>query len=269
MSDAIIVLDDQFKVIYPNQAMIDLSGFSKNDLIHTNFHLFDTSKHGDTFKNDVINQVNQYGEWQGETWLKRADKKTIFVWLKLFRVTDIHQQFKLYVASYRNLSHRDDDPNMLQYFAQKDALTSLYNRFYFNSEVTQKLQSKKHLKQYLAFIDMDNFKLINDQFGHMFGDDVLVRFGQILKSIFSGHLIARYGGDEFVVYFNGKTTDNDIKMYQLEFQQQVVTFFKKTIPNVNVTASMGIAVYPEDGTSIQELIDTADKKMYHLKRGKA
>ncbi len=268
MSDAIIILDDKFEVIYPNQTMIDLVGYSKDDLVGKPFSVFDKSKHEESFESNVFNQVNKYGDWQGETWITRKDNKSIFVWLKISIVTDLHKQYRIYVATYRSLLHQKENPTMLQYFAQKDALTSLYNRFYFNNEVTEKLESNPELVQHSAFIDMEHFKRINDYYGHMFGDDVLVRFGQIINSIFSGHLTARYGGDEFVVYFNENVTNDDLVGYQRKFDEEVDLFFKDRTPEINVTASFGIATFPMEGTSIQELINAADKKMYNKKRGK-
>src|SRR5690606_16244798 len=151
--------------------------------------------------------------------------------------------YKVYLATYRDLSNRNSNPNMLQYLAQKDTLTNLYNRYYFNNEVTQRLQLKPNLKQHLAFIDMDNFKSINDQYGHMFGDEVLSRFGQIINSIFSGQLIARYGGDEFVVYFNEKVSEKEIEIYQREFYIHIEKFFKEITPDLNVSASIGFATF--------------------------
>ncbi len=267
MSDAVILLDDQLRVIYSNQSYLDLTGYAKDDLIGRKIKVFDSSKHSESFENDVYQQVDLHDVWQGETWLKREDKRIVFVWLRLFKITDNDQHYKLYVASYRSLSHRDENSNMLIYYAQKDALTGLFNRYYFNDEVTQKLNRKKHQKHHLAFIDMDNFKTINDRFGHMFGDDVLVRFGNLINMIFSGHLIARYGGDEFVVYFDEKVSDNEVEDYQKEFEVKVDEFFKHIAPNLKVRASIGIAEYPTDGDNIQELINKADEKMYLYKRG--
>jgi len=150
--------------------------------------------------------------------------------------------------------------------AIKDPLTKLYNRQYFFDFLQKALEKLKRTKQkgFIIFMDLDNFKTVNDTLGHERGDTVLKDFSRILTTHFRGYdVIARYGGDEFLAYVENK--DKETIRKRLKELNQIVTEHFKTL---RISVSCGISTFPDDATEVQDLINMADNKMYENKKKK-
>ncbi len=150
--------------------------------------------------------------------------------------------------------------------AVRDPLTGLYNRIYFMDFAKKYLDRAKRVneKVVIIFLDLDNFKNVNDTLGHQKGDEILRRIGQILNSQFREYdLVSRYGGDEFVILVENIDMDN-IKKRLSEMEREIENLFK----SYNISISYGMAVFPEDGKNLEELLEIADKKMYDFKMKK-
>lgn len=163
--------------------------------------------------------------------------------------------------------------DMISSRAMKDGLTGVYNRAYINNRLKKEIQkhSLKNEKFTLAILDVDYFKKFNDTYGHLFGDEVLKQISALFKqNIREGiDFVGRYGGEEFILFFD--RADNS-KMYnKLENLREILSKMPINLKiegeerSVNVTASFGIAEYPSNGSSVQELIESADKALYYSK----
>jgi diguanylate cyclase (GGDEF)-like protein len=156
----------------------------------------------------------------------------------------------------------------LQHSSLHDALTGLPNRVYLEQEITnikQKMQ-KKESKFAIVFLDLDHFKNINDTLGHDIGDLLLVSVANILENITQKrHLISRIGGDEFILVFSDFKDTNEfmpiVNKLQQEFREEI--FIKGY--SLRLSASLGISIYPDDATSVKELMKYADIAMYQAK----
>ena len=147
--------------------------------------------------------------------------------------------------------------------AIKDSLTGLYNRKFFFENVSKLLEIAKRDKRKLLiiFIDLDNFKTINDLYGHKKGDEILKKVAEILKRGFrNSDIIARLGGDEFVVAILLGGEEDNIKKIVNRTRGEI----EKNLPEISF--SYGYVKYPEDGKNIQELVKIADERMYNNKR---
>jgi diguanylate cyclase (GGDEF)-like protein len=160
---------------------------------------------------------------------------------------------------------------LLEELVLTDALTCLYNRRHFFEAAREQmaLGLRHNFKVACLIIDIDHFKQINDTYGHLAGDDIIIKVGGLLNSIRrEGELLARYGGDEFVIcLFN---TDSEKALLAAErFRKQIkVHEFKSPhYPDMRLTVSMGLSIYPQDHiTNIDELMKAADKALYRSKR---
>ncbi len=153
--------------------------------------------------------------------------------------------------------------------ALTDDLTKLFNSRYLNRTIEIEIQRSTRYKTSvsLIFMDIDYFKRINDQFGHLIGSKVLVEMGQLLlKSLRSVDIVARYGGDEFVIVLP-QTTPNAAAVIAERMRKSIEqnTFLKKEGYALKLTASFGVASYPESARSKEELIKIADEAMYNVK----
>lgn len=153
--------------------------------------------------------------------------------------------------------------------AQRDVLTGLRNRAGIAEEVNRILVQKKYGT--FCIIDMDNFKQVNDTYGHLEGDRVLKRFAHLLtECVGEDDLIARIGGDEFILFFPQKYTRDELR----NKASKIVRYIEKNLvrPNklIRTTISMGLSVAPTDGITFEMMYTNADKALYHVKRnGKA
>ncbi len=146
-----------------------------------------------------------------------------------------------------------------EYKSTHDLLTGVYNRSFFKKKINELIKTNTPFS--IAFIDLDNFKYVNDTFGHNKGDEVLIKTAKILKSNLKGKdIIARFGGDEFVVAIID--CDEKCAKHMLEKIQKEINFVFR---EYEVSASIGIASFPKIKT-YDELIKTADKKMYEAKK---
>lgn len=156
----------------------------------------------------------------------------------------------------------------LEKLNQRDPLLGIYNRKYF-FEYLEKNESKKAKDKFaIIMIDIDDFKKINDTYGHQFGDKILMSTVSVVKNgINEGDILARYGGEEFILYISGY--ENEEKVYEKveairqNLEKEKVTFNDKC---KSVTASFGVSFFPLNGTDLNELISKADDLLYKGKK---
>jgi len=156
----------------------------------------------------------------------------------------------------------------MQDLATIDALTKVYNRGYFNQAVEEELAkayNKSHLA--IAICDIDFFKKVNDNYGHLFGDIVLREVARILQtSLRSGDILVRYGGEEFVIIFPKADAEQAFSVVERLRNKIAGTLIQDKDNSITVTISFGIAAYPEDGTSVVKILQKADEALYKAKR---
>ncbi|GAA0077397.1 hypothetical protein UT300005_17750 [Clostridium sp. CTA-5] len=159
------------------------------------------------------------------------------------------------------------EKEILKIKSERDQLTGLYNKLTFFNKVEEKIKSNKNNESILIFLDLDNFKAINDYLGHMIGDEVLKDTAQKINSIFNeGNTInSRFGGDEFCIF----EENSSILMIKEKIKKLSKLLEKghvgKNNEPIRISASIGIASYPYNGTSLKELIEKADRALYKSK----
>lgn len=154
----------------------------------------------------------------------------------------------------------------LKHRAYHDLLTGLPNRLSMNEKLTRLFQKDHNSKGAFLFIDSDNFKLINDALGHTFGDQVIIGISERLSEIVEGDsLLFRLGGDEFVLYLRNILEAEDVKVFADKLLDRLKTPFELNGSTIHTSVSIGIALYPEDGRSVDELLKSADIAMYKLR----
>lgn len=170
----------------------------------------------------------------------------------------------------RDISERKILEDKLYELTLQDGLTGLYNQTYIKRMLGKEIE-KSSINSPLAFIlmDIDDFKLYNDCFGHLAGDGILQKFGKLIKKcVRETDIVGRYGGDEFAVVLPG--TDRETAMIIADRIRAVIESYpfpnKNFMPLGKITASAGISICPDNGSEVEELINKADKSMYKLKR---
>ncbi len=261
--DAVLITDADFKTQWANNKYKVLNeGFEANVKID-----FCADNLEDDMTHQLrISQLKQTGRWQGEAWFEAISKKLTPVWLTIYGLKDEDDRIEFYVATYKNLSQISQvgSSNILT-IMRRDPLTTLYNKSHFFDRVTAMISMESEANHHILFIDMNNFKQINDTYGHLVGDLAIEKIAMRLRKLFAGHLIARYGGDEFLVYFEPKNKLEDIEEIIKEAQKMIKEPLQLRQYDVKVDASFGLATYPQDGETLTELLEKADGEMYREK----
>jgi diguanylate cyclase (GGDEF)-like protein/PAS domain S-box-containing protein len=204
-----------------------------------------------------------------ETECIRQDGKRIGVSLSLSPIKNKSGAVVGTAMIARDITERRRAEDRLHHLALHDALTGLPNRFLFRERVSQALtQARRYdLQVALLFIDLDRFKEINDSLGHQIGDRLLqVTASRLRGCLRGGDVIARLGGDEFVVSLTALTDGGDATLIAGKILETLHEPFHVGSHELNVSASIGIGVYPADGQDLETLMHAADTAMYHAKK---
>lgn len=168
-------------------------------------------------------------------------------------------------GSHTDITDKKEYENRIQHMAYYDALTGLYNRARFEEQAIALLNQRCDGAA-LFFIDIDNFKYVNDSFGHTFGDSLVVEVAKRITDIITeGSMAARLGGDEFAVFLPEVHDIMEVQAYADELLGVLNINFSTCGITLNISASIGIAVYPEHGRDFEELLKNADTAMYKAK----
>ncbi len=200
----------------------------------------------------------------------QADQKSEIKGLKMGAMDFVRKPFEPEVMRSRidKILQLTEQKRELQMIAQKDGLTDLLNRRYMENLLNQTDINEE--KGYFLLFDLDNFKLVNDNFGHIVGDEVLIKFAKVLQEeVGPKDSVCRLGGDEFAVYVSGSRSRDEVKRMArrmiagIEFE---INDMLLDSCDVKVSVSIGIAEKPSDGAGFTELYGAADKALYYVKQ---
>ncbi len=266
--EGIVVTDADGTILQVNQAFSTITGYSPDEAVGQNPRILKSNRHSDDFYATMWLELLEQGQWTGEIWNRRKNGEVYPEWLTINAVYSPLGKLSNFVAIFHDITEVKQQQEALEHQAQHDALTGLPNRVLLNDRLREALKrmERHHKRVALLFLDLDNFKHINDGFGHTTGDNLLVELsGRLKAQLRDSDTLARQGGDEFLVLLNDIESVDDastIAMRLLDSLQQ--PFYHGTV-EFFVTASVGITVAPEDGVSAEVLIKNADMAMYRAK----
>lgn len=259
--DPCLILAHDGRVISINQAAKNTLHIDGKDNSHIYFNdLFSLPDSTDS-KPDIF--INGQDSWLGE--INTSDNRTLLSSINAIRET--RHELNRYVVVIRDPESQTELTQELINKAYHDALTKLPNRLLFLSRLSSAIsRSERQLRKVaLLFIDLNRFKPINDKFGHRTGDHLLQLISHRLRECFrSTDTIARIGGDEFAALIDLDSTD-DATAVAKKISSQLNTPFKVKDIDVQIGASIGISIFPDDANNASELLERADQAMYQAK----
>ncbi len=268
-TEGIVITDSSGRILAVNEAFVTITGYSQTDAIGQNPRILQSGQQGTAFYEQMWRHVQEKGTWEGEIWNKRKDGTVFPEWLTITSIRNERRETSYYFATFYEIGELKKREKQIAFMAYHDALTRLPNRSYLEHKLAKNLARIKAEGGRLSvlYIDLDNFKNINDVFGHNQGDDLLVQVGQRLSSVLTGNdMLCRIGGDEFILLMD--QIDNDSLVYLTAGRIQAV--LKKPFlidhKKIYVNASIGISVYPGDGDNSLDLIRSADMAMHKAKQ---
>lgn len=265
--EGIIITDGKGVILAANAAVVQATGYSKEELIGSNPRMFNSGRQPKEFYASMWEAIMHNGQWKGEIWNKRKNGEIYPEWLSISAITDEQGEVTNYIGIFIDVSKQKEAERHLDYQAHHDALTDLPNRVLFNDRLLMGIAKAKRNDQSLAvmFIDIDHFKYVNDTFGHNEGDNLLQAVAKRLKACLREEdTLSRMGGDEFTVLLQDLTGEGT-EMVARKILDAMKLPFNIGEHKLYVTASIGISVYPKDGDKPMELLKNSDTAMYRAK----
>ena len=266
--DAITITDAQGTIITVNEAFTTTTGYPMAEAVGRNPRILQSGRHDKEFYRVMWASIQEHGHWQGEIWNKRKNGEIYPEWLKITAVKNPSQDTTNYIAVFSDITGDISAAERIQRLAYYDTLTDLPNRALLSDRLDLAIAHAKRsgYKCAVLFLDMDRFKNINDALGHSIGDQLLKSVATRLKEcVREVDTVARMGGDEFVVVLDGAAETGSILSVARKMLHSLSQPYEVEGHNIRATPSIGISVYPEDGTDGESLIMNADSAMYHAK----
>ncbi len=267
-SEAIMVTDIRNQIVRVNAAFERITGYSSHEVVGRDPKLLGSGRHDADFFITMWNELRISGHWSGEIWDRHKDGREYPKWLRIDTIRDSQGTVTHYVAVFSDISERKASEEHIRYLAQHDALTGLPNRYMLAMHLEHALARAQRGSDSigLMFIDLDNFKTINDTLGHQYGDALLCEVAKrITRAVRKSDIVARLGGDEFVVVLENIHGANDAGHVAQKIIDQLGQAIAVDGHNLHTTPSIGIGIFPEDGETSDILMKNADVAMYHAK----
>jgi len=265
-SEAVMITDTSNKITYVNKALLRITGYSRSELINQTPKILSSGRQSPTFYQEMWTTLLTKGQWRGELYNRRKNGQIYPEELSVNAVKDSDGTISHFIAIFRDVTHWKNTERELRFYAECEPLTGLNNRRIFNDKLENTLEEKQQDTNIsVIFIDLDDFKLINDIYGHDIGDSLLKTVALRLNKIVSNSdTLCRYGGDEFTLLL----TDTNLQKTQIvlkQIQASLECTFKLDEHLINISASIGIAMLSDTVASAKQLLRYANHAMRFAK----
>jgi len=268
MTDAILVTDANQKIIEVNERFCTISGHRVEDVLGKNPSLLSSGWHDKAFYAKMWRDLKQKDHWSGEIVDRKQSGEVYVCESTILVIRDENNTITNYVAIQNDITQKKEHEELINNLAYYDALTKLPNRPHFEDHCNNRIAAAKRKNQKLAlfYIDLDNFKSINDTYGHVMGDEFLRKAAKRLKEgVREEDSVGRLGGDEFAILiedFSSLSNLNTVATKIVESFRKPFFIEKKILYS---GSSIGIAIYPDDAQNYNDLMQLADTAMYEVK----
>jgi len=263
------VTDAQQRIIQINPAFGEMFGWSEQELSGKTPHQFASGQHDQAFYRHMWQSLDESGHWQGEIMSRRRNGEVFPALLSISVVRDPRAEISHYVGVYTDLSRLRESESRLEYQALHDPLTGLPNRQMLFTQLEYCIQYNRRHKRVsaLLMIDLDNFKDVNDSFGHLMGDQLLQQAAKRLKlRLREEDMLFRLGGDEFAVLLDDVGSGGDAANVALSLIRQFDgSFTLSDGVEVRIGASIGISLVTQVRQKPEDLLQQADAALFRAK----
>jgi diguanylate cyclase (GGDEF)-like protein/PAS domain S-box-containing protein len=268
-----LITDAQTRVIRVNEAFSTISGYTQAEVIGQPARMFSSGRQGPDFYRALWQSLTETGSWAGEIWNQRKNGEVFPEWLTVSAVRDEQGKITNYVASLTDISERKSAERTIHQLAFYDPLTELPNRRLLRERLQHAMDlcARKRQHAALIFLDLDDFKNVNDLYGHQVGDALLCEVAERLtKNLRELDTVARLGGDEFVILLEELASETDEACMQLEhigskLLQALREPYWVNRQRFNTSASLGVVLFKDGQHTADELMQHADLSMYSSK----
>jgi diguanylate cyclase (GGDEF)-like protein/PAS domain S-box-containing protein len=271
--EGMFVTDEKGCILRTNQAFTEITGYNAEEVIGKNPRILNSGRQDNEFYLGMWGQVRQHSSWSGEIWNKRKNGEIYPQYLTITEIKNADGRVTNYVATLTDITQTKKNTDEIERLAFYDQLTELPNRRLLHDRLKIALASSKRtgLKGALLFIDLDNFKILNDTLGHDIGDLLLREVAYRLTfCVRQSDTVARLGGDEFVVMLedldkNELEAGEEAKIVGNEILQTLNNSYQLSTHTYKCTSSIGITIFNGSEKSMDETLKQADIAMYQAK----
>jgi len=266
--EGIVLTDREARIIDVNDAFTRITGYSRHEVVGQNPRFLKSGHQDPTFYANLWQALEQRGFWQGEVWNRSKQGE---VYPELLTISAVHDEqggTSHYVGVFADISPLKSHEQQLERIAHYDALTQLPNRILLADRMQQALAQAKRAGHRVAvcYLDLDGFKAVNDTRGHAAGDELLTEVARRLKAwVREGDTVARLGGDEFVLLLLGLESVDQCEEILARVNHAIAEPVFLSGTPVSVSASIGVALFPDTDGDADTLLRYADQAMYGAK----
>jgi diguanylate cyclase (GGDEF)-like protein/PAS domain S-box-containing protein len=266
--EGIVIADADMHILSTNGAFTRMTGYDAEEVGGKTMHLLNASRSDPELLRRMLHELKDADNWQGEVLHQRRNGETYPAWLHVSVIRDAENRPCNYIMGFLDISDRKQAEARIEFMAYHDPLTGLPNRRLGIDRLNQAIAyaDRAGSKTALIFLDLDNFKTINDSFGHAVGDLLLQAVASRLSECTRDcDTICRQGGDEFLLVLGNVQNADAITAVTEKILETLSATFEIEGNELSTSTSIGIAVYPDDGRDIETLLKRADTAMYHAK----
>lgn len=271
LTEGMMITDAKSRIICVNPSFTLVTGYSSKEAIGATPRILHSGRHDAAFYINMWAAIHETGKWQGEVWNRRKNGEIYPEWLSISSIRNPQGTVEYYVGVFYDITKQKSSEEHLLYLAHFDTLTGLPNRALFLQELKETLQHahRKSCMAALLFIDLDDLKQVNDQYGHAEGDLLLKETARrIRETVRKSDSVARLAGDEFTVILPSIQSKEDALRVKHAIMQRIREPCVIGGRSCSITVSVGVAIYPDDATLPEQLLRHADADMYHMKKQK-
>jgi diguanylate cyclase (GGDEF)-like protein/PAS domain S-box-containing protein len=267
--EGIIITDGSGSITEVNDAFCRITGYAPEDVLGKHPRIFHSGRHSPEFYAEMGDTVLTQGYWHGEVWNCRKNGEIYLESLTISAQKNADGLLQHYVSLITDITLMKEHHRQLERMAHYDVLTNLPNRVLLADRLSQSMMQcqRRHRSLAVAFMDLDGFKAVNDRHGHNVGDELIIEVAQRMKeALREGDTLARIGGDEFIAVL--------VNLENIEDSEPVLKRLLKAAADpitlgdavLQVSASIGVSLYPQDHVDADLLMRHADQAMYVAKQ---
>jgi len=267
--ESIIITDPEARILEVNDSFCALTGYTRDEVIGQDSRILRSGLHEPAYYEEMWSTLRREGVWQGETWNRKKNGELYAQLGNISAVRNEAGQTTHYVGLFSDITDIKENQRQLEHLAYHDTLTQLPNRSLLADRMRMALAQaeRNDTLAAVAYLDLDGFKPVNDTYGHDIGDRLLVEIARRLQaSTRAGDTVARMGGDEFALIYNGLEHSDECQQVFARLLASIAEPVTIDSHEISVTASIGVTLCPLDGSDPDALLRHADQAMYLAKQ---
>lgn len=267
--NGVVITTPDGSILYVNPAFTEITGYGRDHVIGKNMRILQSGRQSQSFYEAMWVSLRSQDSWSGSVWNRRNDGEIYQEWLSINALRNERQETVAYVGMFSDISSIRSREHQLERMAYIDPLTELPNRLLFRDRLSQTIAfaRKNHHGMALLVVDLDSVGAINERYGRLFGDRILQSVSRRIHGLLDEcDGVGRLAGDKFAIMFSSAADMAGVERAVESVREAIGAPFEETESAINITASIGIARFPEDADQAMALVDLAELAMYAAKR---